>query len=71
MFAILALAGDVGCSLGPWVTGKVSDLYLSVKSGAAPLHALRAGLLTAAVFPLTLTVIIAVYYMRNRRNPSK
>ena len=71
LFAILALAGDVGCSLGPWVTGKVSDLYLSVKSGAAPLHALRAGLLTAAVFPLTLTVIIAVYYMRNRRNPSK
>ena len=71
LFAILALAGDVGCSLGPWVTGKVSDLYLAVNSGAMPLSALRAGLLTAAVFPLVLTAIIGAYFFRKKRSPSK
>jgi fucose permease len=43
MFAILALAGDVGCAAGPGLVG-------TVMNGAA----LKTGLLTAIVFPLIL-----------------
>lgn len=45
MFALLALAGDTGCSLGPTVVGFVS---------AALNDNLKAGLLSAAVFPCLL-----------------
>lgn len=44
MFAILALAGDVGCSAGPALCGFVAE----------GTEALKAGLLAAAVFPLIL-----------------
>lgn len=55
MFAILALCGDVGCSLGPALVGFVS--------GA--LHDnLRLGLLAAIVFPL---VMMAGLKMRNSK----
>jgi MFS family permease len=56
MFAILAMAGDIGASFGPWLVGNVAD------SGAAVLApllavspesaAIRLGLLAAAPFPL-------------------
>ena len=69
MFAILALGGDIGCSLGPWVTGSVSDLVMSL-SDTMPLisrlsemtglegeqFALRCGFLAASVFPLVMIV---------------
>ncbi len=47
MFALLALAGDVGCSSGPSVVGLVSSAF----DGE-----LKAGLLAAIVFPLVLVV---------------
>ena len=43
MFAILALGGDLGCSVGPWLTGVVADF-----------KDLNAGLLAAIVFPLVM-----------------
>jgi fucose permease len=49
MFAVLALAGDLGCASGPGLVGLVM-------SGAA----LRAGLLAAIIFPLALVCGIAV-----------
>ena len=62
MFALLAVGGDVGCSLGPWIAGIVSDVV--ERSGAAGLFTyitqnaeeagLRSGILTAAVFPLLM-----------------
>ncbi len=45
MFALLALGGDVGCSLGPTVTGMVS-----AKMG----DNLQSGILAAIVFPVLL-----------------
>ena len=45
MFALLALAGDTGCSLGPTVVGYVS---------AALSDNLKLGLLSAVVFPVLL-----------------
>lgn len=67
MFAILALGGDIGCSLGPWVTGIASDTVIGLcerVEGLASLCAisglsaeqlgLRAGFLCATVFPLAM-----------------
>lgn len=45
MFALFALAGDVGCALGPGVVGAVSGM-----AGGA----LKAGLLAACAFPVLL-----------------
>ena len=56
LFAFLALAGDVGCSLGPWITGKVSDTYLVLNAAATSSDALRAGLLAACVFPVVMII---------------
>ncbi len=51
MFALLALAGDTGCSAGPASVGFIS---------AALGDDLKAGLLSAAVFPLLMIVGLAV-----------
>ncbi len=45
MFALLALAGDLGCSAGPGVVGFVSDMF-----GAN----MQTGILAATAFPLIL-----------------
>lgn len=45
MFALLALAGDFGCSLGPTVVGRVSGMMQDD---------LRIGILTAGIFPVIL-----------------
>ncbi|MBQ8401854.1 MAG: MFS transporter, partial [Clostridia bacterium] len=68
LFSLLALGGDTGCSLGPWVTGVVSDLYLTVSgTGAdAESQAIRYGILAAIVFPLVMLVLLAV--MRKLRS---
>ncbi len=63
MFGLLALGGDIGCSSGPWLTGAVSDLYLSLKEGGADVlaeEAIKAGLLAAIVFPILMVVLLFV-----------
>lgn len=45
MFALLALAGDLGCAAGPWLVGHVSELC-----GGE----LKGGLQSAVVFPVLL-----------------
>ncbi len=61
MFALLAAFGDIGCSLGPWLTGLVSDLVQGdaaamSQAAAAGLTAeqvgLKSGLAAAAFFQL-------------------
>lgn len=49
MFALLALAGDIGCSAGPTLVGLISNL-----SGGQ----LKTGLLAAICFPLVLFVLL-------------
>ena len=49
MFALLALAGDLGCSAGPTLVGMVSD-----SAGGN----LGAGILAGAVFPVVLAVCL-------------
>lgn len=55
MFAFLALAGDLGCSLGPTLVGRVSAL-----NG----DNLKSGMLAAVVFPIALLAAL----LMNRRS---
>lgn len=57
MFALLALAGDVGCAGGPGV--------VSVVSGRFPEYGIKAGLLAAILFPCLLLVLL---YRRKKSN---
>ncbi len=59
LFGLLAMAGDLGCSLGPWLTGAVSDLakHFTLAENAEQL-ALRCGLLAGAIFPFVLVVCL-------------
>ena len=49
MFAMLALAGDIGCSGGPTLAGLVSDRF-----GGN----MRAGIMAAIIFPTVMTVCL-------------
>ena len=55
MFALLALAGDVGCSLGPSLVGGISNLAD---------NNLKIGLFTAIAFPILL--IIGIRLLKKR-----
>lgn len=52
MFAMLALAGDVGCSLGPTVVGTVSGMLGDN---------LKSGILSGIIFPVILTAGILIF----------
>ena len=76
MFAILALAGDIGCSLGPWLSGVVSDLTESGQiqplpgiAGNAAQQAMKNGMLLSSIFPL-LMVVILLFFLRKRLTES-
>lgn len=67
LFAVLALSGDIGCSLGPWITGKVSDLYIAFNAASSGSDALRAGLLAASVFPVVMMLgCVAMLFVKNK-----
>lgn len=61
MFAILALAGDLGCSIGPSVVGVASGTFD---------NNLKLGILMTSVFPLLL-VLGVVFSKRRKRNNKK
>ncbi len=70
MFGVLAICGDLGCSFGPWLAGKISD---NVKSSGRTLTVwidrgldveqlgLRTGLLVAIIFPLMIAVSLIIF----------
>ena len=51
MFALLALAGDLGCSMGPTLVGRVSAL-----AG----DNLKIGILVAVVLPVMLLIALGL-----------
>lgn len=51
MFGLLALAGDLGCLSGPYLTGMVSNAF-----GGN----LKAGFLFSLIFPITLIVMVII-----------
>lgn len=58
MFALLALAGDLGCGFGPTVVGKVAQRFGDK---------LDIGLLAAIIFPIVLIIGIINIYHYNKR----
>lgn len=71
MFGILAICGDMGCSVGPWLTGIVSSavqnspgMLASWGSGMSPEQiGLKAGLLVGVIFP---TIMFAGVLLMHR-----
>ena len=76
--ALLALAGDVGCCVGPSIVGAVSDgvmkkgvSLLTVLLPNAPLSqaALKTGFLWVLIFPVGL--ILGLMLLKGLRKPQK
>lgn len=63
MFAILALAGDVGCAAGPQLVTIVSRFF--------PAYGLKAGLLAAVIFPVTLFAALTLLEIMNKKEKGK
>lgn len=61
MFALLALAGDLGCSSGPSLVGAVSG----IADGN-----MKAGILTAVIFPVTLIICLLISKKQAHKNIS-
>ena len=61
MFALLAASGCLGCALGPWISGFVTDFSMQRLPSWTELGAeqfgLRVGLLVGALFPLALFIL--------------
>lgn len=75
MFAILAMAGDLGGSLGPYLAGLGSDyattsprfLEMAMENGMTPEEiGLKFGLLLVTLFPLLMTVTL-LYFKKNKQ----
>ena len=58
LFALMALSGDIGALAGPAITGAVAQLF-GGNLGAA--------FLFAAIFPVTLTVLLAVQLIKDKK----
>ncbi len=56
MFALMALAGDLGCASGPTLVGMVSDSFS---------ENLRIGILAAIVFPIVM--LIGIWWLKKDR----
>jgi len=59
MFAMLAFAGDMGCTSGPSLTGRIADALGSD---------IKAGFAFAAVFPVMMLILSLVWIRREKKN---
>jgi MFS family permease len=59
MFGLLAVCGDLGASLGPWLAGFAADLAGPGSAGASETFGLKVGLSAAAIFPIVLVILVA------------
>ncbi len=58
MFAMLAFAGDIGCTSGPSLTGRIADAFGSD---------IKAGFAFAAVFPVVMLILSLVWIRRENK----
>ncbi len=67
MFAVMALAGDMGCSVGPWISGLISDFVAGVNAGnpIADQIGLKWGIVFGAVFPIVM--LVAMLFHRRKK----
>ncbi|MBE6586871.1 MAG: MFS transporter [Ruminococcaceae bacterium] len=84
MFAILALGGDIGCSVGPWLTGTVSDAVVKLVNSSENIFniakragltadqlGLRAGFLSAMIFPALMILGVVLLSISDKRTNEK
>ncbi len=80
MFGMLAVFGDLGCSIGPWLTGLISDLSkqdklsfltnLIVKPGMDLNESgLKTGLMVAIIFPIVM-ILAVLSFRKNKKQVS-
>lgn len=74
LFGLYAICGDIGCSVGPWIAGFVSDIVnaneklvsLGMSLGwSEPSVGLRTGLLASTIFPAML-VVCSIILLRGK-----
>jgi MFS family permease len=77
MFGLLAVGGDAGAAVGPWVAGAVADATSGTQGTLSALPVLlpdaggaglRAGLLLGTIFPLGVVVTAIAYGITARRH---
>jgi len=75
MFGVLAVCGDLGCSFGPWLAGKISNNVQKTgqsltiwRNSSLDLEqiGLRSGLLIAIVFPLLMGLSLLVFKSKKK-----
>ena len=75
MFGILAIFGDLGCSVGPWIAGLISDYSQKsaklVELGAfygldAQQVGLKTGIFAATIFPLVMIIGLSLFKNKNK-----
>lgn len=76
MFSLFSVMGDIGCSLGPWLVGLISDraeamgnvpstgIFAGVELSA---YALRVGILCAIAFPALFSLLISFLQKRKEK----
>ena len=79
LFGLYAICGDIGCSVGPWIAGIVSDLVNGSESlvsfgvslgWSEPSVGLRTGLFVSTLFPAML-VVCSIILIRDRKKTGK
>ncbi len=72
MFSVLSCAGDIGGSVGPWLTGFIADNIsglVTIPGMNANELGLRLGMLIGAIFPLL--AILCLLYIRKKQKTHK
>lgn len=64
MYGLMAMFGDIGCSIGPLIVGVVSDLSIGRLFG---LSDLQAGLLCGMIFPVIMFVFLLISHYKEKR----
>lgn len=76
MFGVLAVFGDAGAALGPWIAGLVADIAATGEGALGGLTALvpgddgvglRVGILAGTVFPVTVVAVALLYAAATHR----
>lgn len=62
MFGLLAIFGDLGCSLGPWLAGVISDIASQSAIVGSSSVGLKVGLGAVSLFPALM--IMGIFAMR-------
>ncbi len=76
LFSLLAICGDIGCSVGPWLAGMVSNnINTDMFSQLAPFAglesgqiALKCGLFAAGIFPVIMIFTVLAFISIRKKN---